>query len=100
MWTHKRKVLTIITESALERVLLEDIERLGAHGYTVSDVRGKGHRGVRTSAWDTNANIRVEVVCDAETAAAIASRLKDQYYENYAIIQYIADVEVLRPERF
>lgn len=97
---HARKLLTIITEAAIEAVLVQDLERLGAHGYTVSDARGKGSRGVRSAAWDASSNIRIEVVCDAAAADAIAARLKDHYYDNYAMILFVADVVVLRPEKF
>lgn len=97
---HKRKLLTIVTEAALEGLLAEDIERLGAHGYTVTDARGKGQHGRRNAAWDVSSNIRVEVVCDEETARAIADHLRRHYYDNYAMILTMSDVEVLRPEKF
>ena len=35
MDTHERRLLTIITEAALERALVADARRFGAHGYTV-----------------------------------------------------------------
>ena len=95
-----RKLLTIITEAALESVLIMDLERLGVRGYTITDARGKGSRGVRSSAWDASSNIRIEVVCDAATAEAIAAHLQARYYENYAMILFVSDVAVLRPEKF
>jgi nitrogen regulatory protein PII len=95
-----RKLLTIITEAAVEATLIQDLERLGAHGYTVSDARGKGSRGVRSSAWDASSNIRIEVVCDEATADAIAAHLQARYYAHYAMILFMADVAVLRPEKF
>lgn len=95
-----RKLLTIVTETALESHLLKDLERLGAHGYTVTDARGKGNRGVRDAGWDASANIRVEVVCESDTASAIARHLKERYYANYAMITMVTDVQVLRPEKF
>lgn len=95
-----RKLLTIITEAALKSVLIKDLERLGVRGYTITDARGKGSRGVRSSAWDASSNIRIEVVCDAATAEAIAAHLQARYYENYAMILFVSDVAVLRPEKF
>jgi hypothetical protein len=95
-----RKLLTVITESALERTLVEDIERLGAHGYTITDARGKGHRGLRSAAWNESGNIRLEVVCDDATARAIADYLQARYYEHYAMILFMSEVVVLRPEKF
>lgn len=100
MIKHMRKLLTVITESALESHLISDIEKLGAHGYTITDARGKGGRGVRNASWDASGNIRVEVICNAQTADAIANHLRERYYDNYAMILTVTDVEVLRPEKF
>ena len=95
-----RKLLTIISEAAIEGSLVRDIERLGAHGYTITDARGKGSRGVRDAEWVASSSIRIEVVCGRETAEAIAAHLKTHYYDNYAMILIMSDVEVLRPEKF
>ena len=100
MESHTRKLLTIVTEAALEGTLIRDIERLGAHGHTITDARGRGGRGVRNAAWEVSGNIRIEVVCDAETAGAIAAYLQKHYYDNYAMILFKSDVEILRPEKF
>lgn len=97
---NKRKLLTVVTEAALETTLVTDLDRLHAHGYTIGDVRGKGSRGVRHADWELDASIRVEVVCDAATAASIAVHLQTQYYDNYAMIIFTSDIEVLRPEKF
>lgn len=94
------KLLTIISEAALENILTKDIERLGAHGYTITDARGKGSRGPRAANWSELSNIRIEVVCDAATAEAIAAHLQAHYYANYGMILFVSDVAVLRPEKF
>jgi nitrogen regulatory protein PII len=95
-----RKLLTIITESALERILVEEIERLGARGFTITDARGKGRRGPRDAAWDESSNIRIEILCDAEIADAIARHLRARYYDDYGMVLFVNDVSVLRPEKF
>lgn len=100
MNSYTRKLLTIITESALERVLVEEIERLGAHGFTITEARGKGHRGPRDATWDKSSNIRIEIVCDELTAQSIANSLQAHYYEHYGMILFVSDVAVLRPEKF
>lgn len=100
MSLEKRKLVTIITEAVLEHELVREIEGLGARGYTVTDARGKGGRGVRNAGWEHSANIRIEVVCDDDTAREIATVLKQRYYADYAMILFIGDVEVLRPEKF
>lgn len=100
MQTFSRKLVTIITEAVIEKELIESLENLGVTGYTITDVRGKGHRGVRNTGWEHGANIRIDVVCEDSLSKAIANCLKEHYYENYAMILFVADVDVLRPEKF
>lgn len=100
METAARKLVTIVTESVIEKELLADLEGLHATGYTVTDARGRGARGIRDAGWEHGANIRIEVVCDETTATAIATHLRDQYYRDYAMILFTIDVTVLRPEKF
>ena len=95
-----RKLLTVICEARLESSLTADVMRLGAHGYTVTDARGRGSRGVRNAAWDSAANIRLEVVCEERVAQHIAEHLQKHYYDNFGMILFSADVKVLRPEKF
>lgn len=95
-----RKLLTIIAEASLEDTLVRDIENLGARGYTITDARGKGSHGMRDAAWAPHANIRLEVLCNAETASAIRTALRERFYDNYFMVMYVSDVEVLRPEKF
>jgi len=100
MKTAQRKLLTVICEAKLERRITAEIMKLGAHGYTVSEARGQGSRGVRNAAWEASANIRLEVVCESAVAACIAEHLQTRYYDDYAMILFSSDVEVLRPEKF
>jgi nitrogen regulatory protein PII len=95
-----RTLLTIITEAAVEHALLKDLEKLGIKGYTVSDVRGRGSRGVRDATWGEAANIRVEVICQRELALKALQFIQEKFYQNYAMISFLQDVEVLRPEKF
>ncbi len=96
----KRQLLTIITEAVLERQISEDLKRLGAHGYTVVDARGEGSRGVRSADWEYSKNIRIETICEERVAAAIVDHLTRTYYAHYAMIVYVTEVEIFRPEKF
>lgn len=97
---YMQKLMTVITEAAVENHIIQDIERLGAQGWTICDVRGKGRRGVRNSTWDGSRNVRIEIVCDAATAEAIAVHLQERYYNDYAMTLFVTDVTVLRPDKF
>lgn len=95
-----RKLVTIVTEAVLEPDLLEELEELGASGYTITEARGSGSRGVRDAGWQSSGNVRVEVVCSTELADKIAQRLRDKYYNHYAMIFFESDIRVLRPGKF
>ena len=95
-----RRLLTIVTEAVLERELLAEFEALGVRGYTITDARGKGGRGRRRSDWLQEGNIRIEIVCDTSLAERVAARLRERYYDHYAMIMFLQDVSVLRPDKF
>lgn len=97
---HSRKLVVIIAEGALEKALVKDVLALGAHGYTVSDVRGGGAHGAREATWEADRNIRIEIICDDSLARRIAAHVKDRYSAHYALIVYVAEIGVLRPEKF
>ncbi len=98
--THPCKLVVLITEAALEDRLAEDVMRLGAHGYTVSDVRGQGSHGPRPGAWAADASIRMEILCDADTSQAITQHVEQAYFRNFAMVVFVSDVGVLRPDKF
>lgn len=93
------KVLTIVTEAALESILVRELEELGARGYTITDARGKGHRGLRNASWSPSSNIRIEIVCDEQTAATLTRHMRN-YCDNYAMSLWIYDVQVLRQDKY
>lgn len=94
------KLVTIVCEAELENDLVRDLQGLEAKGYTITDARGRGARGVRDASWTAGANIRVEVLCDERIAAAIVKHLAQRYYAHYAMVMFVSDVAVLRPEKF
>lgn len=100
MTSETRKLLTVVTEAVLETDLAELLPTLGATGYTIVNARGRGSRGAREAGWSTNSNIRIEVICEPATAERIAEHLREHYYRDYAMVLYLSDVEVLRPEKF
>jgi nitrogen regulatory protein PII len=95
-----RRLLTIVTEAVLERDLVAELESLGVRGYTITEARGKGSRGRRQSDWAQEGNIRIEIVCEQSLAERVATRLRERYYDHYAMILFLQDVSVLRPDKF
>lgn len=100
MKTWNKKLLTVITEQRIEKEIIPILKSCGAHGYTATDARGEGSRGVRSGSWDESGNVRIEIVCENDVAERIAERLEKDFYTNYAMILFISDVITLRSEKF
>ena len=72
MEKHPRTLLVLITEAALEKRLIAESLGLGAHGYTVHDVRGGSQLGTREALWEADRSIEMQLICSPEVADAIA----------------------------
>lgn len=99
MSTRTIKLVTIVAERILEDRLLKEIRSLGAKGYTLTDVSGKGSRGVRASEWE-GPDVKIEAIVSEEVANKIVKHISDQYFEHYAVIVYMQEAEVVRGEKY
>jgi nitrogen regulatory protein PII len=93
------KLVTVITERLLRDRIVDELRKCGAKGFTVSDVSGEGSRGVRASEWEGQ-NLRIESVVSPEVADRVVERIADDFFENYAVIVYLQDVEVVRGDKY
>lgn len=103
--THTATKIVIITEKLITRDVTKVIEECGASGYTVLSVSGKGSRGVRSgdqsSIVDNYSNVKIEIITTSlETAEKIANTVADEFFEDYAGITYLEEVQILRPHKF
>ena len=87
-------LLVIITEARLEKPLARTIMDLGATGYTICEVHGRGDRGIRNSELFEVSNIKIEVACKREVALAIKEYVSKTYGQNYATSLYMHGIEV------
>ncbi|MBK9246065.1 MAG: transcriptional regulator [Burkholderiales bacterium] len=100
MDAHAKKLLVIIGEASLEKRLIADARRLGAHGYTIAEVRGGGERGDREARWEADRSIEMKVICEEAVAASLAQHVLATYAPNYAVTLFTAEVGVFRPQKF
>jgi nitrogen regulatory protein P-II 2 len=100
MDTHARKLLVIITEALIERPLVADCRRMGAHGYTVTEARGGGLQGEREGAWEADRSIVLQVICAEDVAERIARHVLEHYAPDYAVSLYLTDVQVFRAQKY
>lgn len=100
MQTHPKTLLVIVAEAALEKALIRDARSFGAHGYTITEVRGGGERGEREAVWEADRSIEMKVICDEAVAERLAQHVLATYAPHYAVTLFIAAVGVFRPQKF
>ena len=91
--------VTIVTESLLKERIITLVRKHGATGFTITLVEGEGSRGVRASDWEGR-NVKLETLVSSETADAILEELGDTYFEDFAVIAWLSEVNVLRGGKF
>lgn len=91
--------VTIVSESLLKERLVTLLRKHGASGFTLTLVEGEGSRGVRASDWEGR-NVKIETLVSSKTAEAILDELGDTYFEDFAVIAWLSEVNVLRGGKF
>ena len=100
MNTHPVKLVTIVCEALVRDSLTRLLKDVGAHGFTLFEVKGMGAHGSRIADIEEFANIQIEVVVSPAVAERLLARLEKEFFSRFAIIAYVSDVCVLRPEKF
>jgi len=103
--TQQASKLVIVTEKVLQKKIAKIIDQAGATGYTVVEAGGKGSRNVRSSGQpsvsDTHSNIKFEVLTrNRQMALKISDEVAAQFFDDYAGIAYLCEVEVLHAHKF
>lgn len=93
------KRVTIIGDDDVAYRILQEVEELGATGYTNYVVHGKGRRGVRPRHGEPP-NAKIEIIATPEVAHRILEFVAQHYFKDYAMIAFLDDVEVIRGEKF
>lgn len=94
------KLVVIVCEEALEALIGPDLTAAGAKGFTVSDARGRGNRGVRDARWSLSSNVRIEILCSEAAALRIMETMDAKYCQNYGLVMYMHDVAAPRAEKY
>jgi nitrogen regulatory protein P-II 2 len=97
---HSMKLVTIVCESVLEERIVEVLGECGAHGHTAFDVRGGGSQGTRSADLVESGNVQIQVIAKPAVAEAILQKLHADFFRDYAMVAYVGEVSVLRPDKF
>jgi nitrogen regulatory protein P-II 2 len=99
MHTTTCKLVTVIVDRLLAEEIADEILERGARGYTITDSRGRGDRGINPMDWE-GANVRLETLVPPETADRIIEHLAQKYFSHHGIIAFLQDVQVVRGKKF
>lgn len=97
---HSMKLVTIICEALAREQILSLLEEVGAHGYTLFQVEGKGARGARAGDIAEFANLQIEVILSEKVAEDLLEQLERDYFPRFAMVVYESEVGVLRGDKF
>lgn len=99
MHTHELRLVTLVAEPVLEDRLTREIMELGATGFTVSEIRGRGSRGIRTGDIPGQ-GIRIETLVSGQVADALLTRAAEAWFPHYAVVAWETPVRVVRGDKY
>jgi len=99
MNTVRMKRITMIGDNTVQYRILQEVRDMGATGYTCYPASGQGDRGIRPRHAEP-ANAKIEVIATPELAHRILEPVSKNYFDDYAMIAFLDDVEVVRGDKF
>lgn len=101
MQLYPLKLVTVVGESVIMEDIAEESVKLGASGYSLSEVQGQGSRSTRNVIITSGAKtLKAEFVVPMDVAERILKHVSHTYFEHYACIAWVADVQVVRGESY
>ncbi len=101
MQLYPLKLVTVVGESVIMDDIAKEGVKLGATGYTMTAAAGEGSRGARNVLVSSGAKTqKVEFVVPMEVAEKILKHVSHTYFEHYACIAWLADVQVVRGQQY
>lgn len=76
------------------------MEKHQVSGYTTYEVEGSGSKGTRGKGLQNEKNVKIEVVLSEAKLHDVAEEIARTLFSDYAIILYVTEAKVLRPEKF
>lgn len=93
------QLVTVVCEPILAERLTALVKSMGATGFTVSDVRGEGS-SEKSSGEVPFEKIKIEVIAEKQLAQEIKNEIARLYFQNYSLIVYSTEIQILRPGKF
>lgn len=94
------KLLTITCEILAQKNIIEILKNHDITGYTTYEVEGNGARGLRGQGLQTEKNVKVEVIMREEKLSDVIEEISRTLFADFALVLYVSDVGIVRPEKF
>lgn len=101
MQLYPLKLVTVVGETVIMDDIAKEGVELGASGYTLAEVIGQGSRSARNViVTGASKTMRCEFVVPMDVAEKILTHVSHNYFEHYACIAWLTDVQVVRGQQY
>ena len=90
-----KKLLTIITSRAFEKMIIEALRKRGVGGYTVVNASGAGASGIQSGMLDSDSNILIYVILSEARLVTLLDDFDDMMSRSYRIKVVVTDISIL-----
>ncbi len=91
----QKKLLTIITSRAFEKIIIEALRRRGVGGYTVVQASGAGASGIQSGMLDSDSNILIYIILSEARLITVLDDLEVMMGRGYRIKAIATDISIL-----
>ncbi len=91
----QKKLLTIITSRAFEKMIIEAVCQRGVGGYTVVQASGAGSSGIQSGMLYGDSNVLIYIILSEARLITVLDDLDDMMRRNYRIKVIVTDISIL-----
>lgn len=91
----QKKLLTIITSSGLEKLLIGAMTRHGIGGYTIVQASGAGASGIQSGMLDGDTNILIYVIISEPRLVKVLDELEMLMKRGHRLKAIVSDIAIL-----
>ena len=91
----QKKLLTIITSRAFEKMIIEAVCQRGVGGYTVVQASGAGSSGIQSGMLYGDSNVLIYIILSEARLITVLDDLDDMMSRNYRIKVIVTDISIL-----
>ena len=90
-----KKLLTLITSRAFEKMIIEALRTRGVGGFTVVNASGAGASGIQSGMLDSDSNILIYVILSEARLVTLLDDFDDMMSRGYRIKVVVTDISIL-----